>query len=310
MPTPYNVLPMCAATPKAAPSPRKTLLLVAPQRRVHEVLERLASTEGWELVEARDNNAALSLMNQSAFDLVITGQRTTATQDLELLKRMREIRPHVRMIILTDSRTPGDLLASMRQHVFSFFSTPFNGDYFAHMVRLAMVESSADNGIEVITATPKWVRLSVRCTREAASRLAQFVRQSHVPDLEREEVATASNEIVLNAMEQCGNFDPNQYVEVSYLRMQRAVLCRVKHPGQGFTLDELRSLILQNPLGDILGHIRGRDEQERHSGRFGILLASKLVDEIIFGEQGNDVVLVKYLDSPAYSDVSIKLSDA
>jgi hypothetical protein len=30
----------------------------------------------------------------------------------------------------------------------------------------------------------------------------------------------------------------------------------------------------------------------------GILLAKKLVDELIYGEKGNEVVLVKYLDPP------------
>lgn len=31
-------------------------------------------------------------------------------------------------------------------------------------------------------------------------------------------------------------------------------------------------------------------------GGFGILLAKKLVDELIYDEKGNDVLLVKYLD--------------
>jgi anti-sigma regulatory factor (Ser/Thr protein kinase) len=33
-------------------------------------------------------------------------------------------------------------------------------------------------------------------------------------------------------------------------------------------------------------------------GGFGILLAKKLVDELIYDEKGNDVLLVKYLDRP------------
>jgi anti-sigma regulatory factor (Ser/Thr protein kinase) len=41
-----------------------------------------------------------------------------------------------------------------------------------------------------------------------------------------------------------------------------------------------------------------REEQGLRSGGFGILLAMKLVDELIYDEKGNDVVLVKYLDPP------------
>jgi anti-sigma regulatory factor (Ser/Thr protein kinase) len=264
------------------------------------MLNRLVLQEGWNLAEAPSNEAALALMKESSFDLVITGQRTSTQQDLELLRKIRGIRPHVRMIILTDRRTPGDVIASLRQQVFSFFSTPFSGDYFAHMVKLAMIEPCWDDGIEVIAATPKWIRLSVRCTKDAASRLIQFVRQSpNLPDAEKEEVACATQEIVLNAMEHGGKFDPNQYVEVSYLRTKRALACRVKDPGQGFTLEELRQAALNNPLGEIFAHMGAHEELGTGGGRFGILLAMKLVDEIIYGEHGNDVILIKHLDSPS-----------
>lgn len=33
-------------------------------------------------------------------------------------------------------------------------------------------------------------------------------------------------------------------------------------------------------------------------GGFGLLLAKKLVDELIYSQQGNEVLLVKYVDPP------------
>jgi hypothetical protein len=33
-------------------------------------------------------------------------------------------------------------------------------------------------------------------------------------------------------------------------------------------------------------------------GGFGILMAKKLVDELLYNEQGNEVLLVKYLGKP------------
>jgi anti-sigma regulatory factor (Ser/Thr protein kinase)/ActR/RegA family two-component response regulator len=290
---------MCASAAKAVLSVRKTVLVVDPQRRIHQLLNRLVSEEGWNLAEASNNEAAVSLMKESSYDLVITGQRTSTRQDLDLLQKIRGIRPHVRMIVLTDRKTPQDVIAALRQNVFSFFSTPFNGEYFAHMVRLAMMEPCWDDGIDVIAATPKWIRLSVRCTRDTAARLIQFLRQADLPEVEREEVACASHEIVLNAMEHACNFDPDQYMEVSYLRTKRAIACRVKDPGKGFTLEELREEALDNPFGEFLAHPGVHEPQEVHRGRFGMLLAMKLVDEVICGERGNDVVLIKHLDSPA-----------
>ena len=42
-----------------------------------------------------------------------------------------------------------------------------------------------------------------------------------------------------------------------------------------------------------------REEQGLRPGGFGIMLTRKLVDELIYDERGNDVILVKYLDQPA-----------
>jgi anti-sigma regulatory factor (Ser/Thr protein kinase) len=44
-----------------------------------------------------------------------------------------------------------------------------------------------------------------------------------------------------------------------------------------------------------------REAQGRRSGGFGLLLAKKLVDEFIYSQNGNEVLLVKYVDTPASS---------
>lgn len=277
---------------------RKTMLVVDPQRKVNRLLNRLVSEEGWNLRQAPDNEVALALIRDSAFDLVVTGQRTSGRQDLKLLKAMRLIHPHTRMIIITDQATPEDVITSLRENVFSYFRTPFSADYFVQMVRLAMIQKEWDDGIEVIAATRNWIRLLARCTNDTACRLVSFLRQSNLPDAEKADLAAATHEILVNAMEHGAKFDPNQYVEIGYLRTKRAVTCRVKDPGQGFTLEELRHAAINNAPGDLFTHIPVREQLGMREGGFGILIANKLVDEVIYGEHGNDVVLIKYLDSP------------
>ena len=116
------------------------------------------------------------------------------------------------------------------------------------------------------------------------------------PEPERTEVATAFREMLLNAIEHGGRFNPEQYVEISYLRARRMVMCRVKDPGEGFELDEIRHAAFANPPGEPLRHLVYRDIQGLRPGGFGVMVARHLVDELIYSEQGNDVVLVKYLD--------------
>jgi len=135
-----------------------------------------------------------------------------------------------------------------------------------------------------------------------ANRLIQFARESpDLPDTEKEEVAAAFREILLNAIEHGGNFDPTQYVEVSYVRTRRMVMCKVKDPGQGFSLDELKHSALNNPPDEPFRHMSEREAQGLRPGGFGILMAKKLVDDLLYNEQGNEVMLVKYLDKPVAS---------
>jgi anti-sigma regulatory factor (Ser/Thr protein kinase)/DNA-binding NarL/FixJ family response regulator len=284
------------ASAQAALALRKTMLVVDPQQDIKNLLDGLVRVEGWNLKQAPDNQTAVSLVKESSFDLIITGQKTTGREDLELLQKVRRVRPHMRMIILTDRGTPEEVIAALCQNAFSYFRAPFDEGLMAHMVRTAMTQPCWDDGIEVISATPKWIRLLARCTQGTADRLIQFLREADIPFEEREDIALAAHEILLNAMEHGGHFDPNEYVEIGYLRTKRMVVCRVKDPGRGFSFEDLHHAAIHNPPDDLFAHMAVREEKGLRPGGFGILLASKLVDEIIYGQHGDDVMLIKYLD--------------
>jgi len=291
--------------PEAIPPPSATntthrALIVCSGPEIDQLLSNLLQQEKWEIRFAANNAEALQLAEDLALDVIITGERTPAKEDLDLLRRLRMIRPHTRLIILTEEFVPGDVLAAIRERAFSYFSRPFSKERLAEMIRIAMSEPFWDDSIEVLSGTPNWARLCVRCDLPTANRLLQFYREaSDLPDAETDEVATAFREILVNAMEHGGHFDPSQHVEVSYVRTRRMVLCRVKDPGQGFSLEELQHSAIANPEEDPFKHMETREAQGKRPGGFGILMATKLVDDLIYNEKGNEVLLVKYLEKPA-----------
>jgi len=107
----------------------------------------------------------------------------------------------------------------------------------------------------------------------------------------------------LNAMEHGGHFDPEQYVEISYVRTRRMVMCRVKDPGKGFSLLELRHAAVANPPDDPIQHLACRQAMGLRPGGFGVMVTQHMVDELIYNEQGNDVLLIKYLDDAGLTPV-------
>ena len=64
------------------------------------------------------------MLKAQAYDLVLTGEETSGKQDVELLRQIRTVRPHVRLIIITSKSTPADVIAAMRERAFSYFSEP------------------------------------------------------------------------------------------------------------------------------------------------------------------------------------------
>lgn len=292
---------LTAPSPQPGCTPLKTALVVDSGSAVNELLATALGGEDWNIQWVAGNEDALSVAERKPFDLIITGRKTSGPEDIELLRKIRSIRPHVRLIILTDEWTTGDVIAAMREGAFSYFCAPFQAAALAEVVRAAMSAPCWDDGLEIISATPSWISLTARCDLATANRLVQFlygVRDPSIPEVDKERIISAFREILINAMEHGANFNPSQYVEISFVRTRRAITCRVKDPGQGFTLEEVRHAAINNPPQDMLSHMVVREIQGLRPGGFGVLLAKKLVDELIYNEKGNDVLLVKYLDLP------------
>jgi anti-sigma regulatory factor (Ser/Thr protein kinase)/ActR/RegA family two-component response regulator len=269
---------------------------------INELLDGVFASENWSVQRVSDNCSALVTVAANSFDLIITGAKNQCRENLEVIHKIRATRPHARLIILADNFTPGDVLDAMREGAFSYFSGPFEQSALLDMVREAMDSPCWDDGIEVLSGTPAWVSLAARCDIETAHRLVQFlhgVKDPSIPEADREAVVAAFREILLNAMEHGGHFDPSHYVEISFIRASRAVALRVKDPGQGFSLEDLRHAAINSPAENLLSHFAVREEQGLRPGGFGLLLAKKQVDDLIYNEKGNDVLLIKYINPPS-----------
>jgi anti-sigma regulatory factor (Ser/Thr protein kinase)/ActR/RegA family two-component response regulator len=287
----------------ASPATHKSVLVVA-DLEINTMLHDHFVNQGWSAEYVASNDGALSLLKDRTFDLILTAQATSAKEDIKLLRQIRAVRPHTRMIILTDESTTQDVISALREGAFSYFSKPYSFQTLSEMIGMAIEEPCWDDGIEVISATPAWIDLLVRCNRGVAERMMQFFCElADLPEPEKGQIAYAFREMLLNAMRHGAGFDPSQYVEISYVRARHAIICRVQDPGKGFSLDELYHAAIANPIDNPVRHIMVREAAGLPPGGYGILLSRHLVDELIYNEQGNEVLLVKYLDAKKTAEV-------
>jgi len=272
-------------------------IVISGDPQVKDMLRRILGPKKWTIQEAADNCAALKLVKTSRFDLILTCETTSGHEDVKLLRTIRRIHPHTHVIILASQTSPVDVISAIREHAFGYFTAPFSLDSLTSIVQYAAEEPCWDEGIEIVSATPSWIRLLVRCDLTVAERLLQFFHEIvDLPVAEKEAVAIAFRELLMNAIEHGGKLDPQQYVELSYLRTRRSVACKIKDPGKGFSFEAIPHAAVMNPPDDPLRHMAYREAENLRPGGFGVLLARKSIDELLYNEQGNEVVLIKYID--------------
>jgi anti-sigma regulatory factor (Ser/Thr protein kinase)/ActR/RegA family two-component response regulator len=274
----------------------KRILMIGDEPGLKARLAQTPQLRECEIVSASGSAEALQRLRLRVFDQVITDPRTSVEEDLALLAEMRRIRPGLRTFILAPAATPEDIIAALRQEVFAIFGAPFNYAEIADMVVEALEASDWRHSIEVLSARRDWISMRVACHQLTADRLVHFMGEMRrdIPEGERDELLIAFREMLFNAMEHAAGFDPEKVIEVTAVRTERAIVYHFRDPGSGFQRDVLEQVAAISPSNDPLTHIPYRESLGMRPGGFGILIASQLVDELIYNETGNEVLLVKH----------------
>jgi DNA-binding response OmpR family regulator len=274
-----------------------SILIVDDDPDIHQLLAVALKGRNYLIEDRYDGLEALSLLETQPCDLVITDVRMPGLNGLELLRRIHEVRPGTKVLVMTAESTPATVISSLRDQAVGYFTKPFSLDEVAGAVALALSAAAPEGDIEVLSAIPQWIALQLRCKLDVADRLVPFLREL-VTDLsiqEREDVGTAFRELLMNAIEHGAGRDPSKTVRVEYVRTAKFLIYKILDPGEGFSFNHLPHAAVSNRPDAPYQHCEVRDRLGLRPGGFGILLTRHLADELIYNEKGNEVLLIKYL---------------
>jgi two-component system, OmpR family, response regulator len=275
----------------------KRILVIDDSEDEREGCRRLIERAGFEVRTAVDGEEGLEKIQRERWDLLLVDVWMPRMNGLELLSRLpEEGRPKV--LVITADDTAETLLQSVREKAYLFLSKPFDPKDLIDLIKTAVESPSVAREIQVLSAEPDWVELRFPCEMQTAERVENVVAQlsSRLPLHVRHSVGLAFHELLMNAIEWGGRLNPASEVQVDYLRTHRFLMFRIADPGQGFDPATLQHAATVTDAQEPIAHINVREEVGMRPGGYGIRLAKSLVDELIYNEAHNEVMMVKYLN--------------
>jgi len=276
----------------------KKILIVDDDPELHALIGYALRREGYDVLEAHDAFEGLEVIKSEVVDLALLDVMMPKMDGLMMLSKLREKDKDLRVIVMTALTTPETAVSALRDQACDFLAKPFDVSELLSAVKAVFELIPQEIKIEVLSARPEWIELRVPCDSAAIDPLERLMAQlkTDLPQTTRENVTYAFREMLRNAIEHGGKNDPSQFVEVGFLHTPRVILYRIKDPGEGFRIESLYHAAILNPEDDPMQHERYREAQGMRPGGFGILIAREMVDEMIYNERHNEVVLIKYLD--------------
>lgn len=118
--------------------PRLTVLIVDDEEDILNILKFILTKEGYQVDTALDGKQALQLFKKGSYDIVLTDLRMPEMDGIELLERIKEIRPETEVLIMTAYASIESAVLAMKKGAADYIVKPFlNEDVKMRIARVA-----------------------------------------------------------------------------------------------------------------------------------------------------------------------------
>jgi len=119
-------------------SQRLSILIVDDEEDILNILKLILTKEGYQVDTALDGKQALQLFRKKSYDIVLTDLRMPEMDGMELLERIKEIRPETEVLIMTAYASVDSAVLAMKKGAADYIVKPFlNEDVKMRIARVA-----------------------------------------------------------------------------------------------------------------------------------------------------------------------------
>jgi len=116
----------------------KSVLIVDDEKNIRLTLSQALEALGVETDTATNGEEALAKLKEKGFGLILLDLKMPGMDGMEVLRRVREIRPDIRVIIITAYGTIESAVEAMKLGAVDFIQKPFSPDEIRGLVSRVM----------------------------------------------------------------------------------------------------------------------------------------------------------------------------
>ncbi len=141
-----------------------SILVVDDELSMREFLSIFLEKQGHTVLTADSGEKALLIAQEQRVDLAISDIRMPGMGGLELLSRLKALRPELAFILITAFASPDDAVLAMKNGAFDYITKPFNVDEVRRIVQAAL-DRRGGKGKEAGEAFPEIIGQSPEMLR-------------------------------------------------------------------------------------------------------------------------------------------------
>jgi len=143
------------------------ILVVDDEVSMREFLTIFLTKEGHEVVSAADGEEALSLFQAEPCDLLLSDIKMPRMDGLELLRKVKEYRPNMAVVMITAYGSPEDAITAMKAGAYDYLTKPFKVREIKSVIRNALSrpvgkaveEAPAGIFFNLVSHSPKMLKI-------------------------------------------------------------------------------------------------------------------------------------------------------
>jgi DNA-binding NtrC family response regulator len=157
MPDVTELLEPVTSRQKQAARPIETanILMIDDEAAIRESIETLLTLEGFSVSLAADGPAGLDLIARNHYDLLLLDLALPGESGIDLLPRIKELRPELPVIMITAYGTVGNVVDAIRAGAENFVQKPWDNEKLLADIRSAIGRRKAEEEVVQLKRTLK-----------------------------------------------------------------------------------------------------------------------------------------------------------